>query len=135
MWCCVLIFWCTEWYVPLFSTLLETCWRVYFLSQKNFQIVVSEFFLILTDFRFMCNFVILTCLADKITTSLSGEHQLMSSLGIFSLRHFGHFLLRHFGHWNISVLTVVLKPTIAVFISLYFQTFFWNDWKHFGLWL
>jgi len=41
---------------------------------------------------------------------------------LFLLRHFGHFLLRHFSHRNISVicLTVVLKLTVVVFISLYF---------------
>jgi len=52
--------------------------------------------------------------------------------------------LRHFGYWNVSVicLTVVLKLTVTVFFSLYFQTI-WPKWfnvfqsfqTHFGLWL
>ena len=59
------------------------------------------------------------------------------------MRHFGHFLLRHFDHWNISVicLTVAVTLAVAVFFSLYFQTFwpkwlncFWSFQKHFGLW-
>jgi len=63
--------------------------------------------------------------------------------GCFFAETFRSFLLTHFGHWNISVicLTVVLKLTITVFFSLYFQTF-WPKWlnffrsfqKRFGLW-
>jgi len=39
------------------------------------------------------------------------------------------FYWKHFGNWNISVicLTVVSKLAVAVFISLYFQTF-WPKW-------
>jgi len=46
-----------------------------------------------------------------------------------SLRHFGHFLWRHIGHGNISVICpiIVLKLTITVFISLYFQRW-WLNW-------
>jgi len=61
----------------------------------------------------------------------------------FFAETFRSFLLRHFGHWNISVicLTVVLKLTITVFFSLYFETF-WPKWLNFfrsfqkrsGLW-
>jgi len=42
----------------------------------------------------------------------------------FSLKHFGHFQLRYFGHQDILVicLTVVLKLTIEVLFSLYFET-------------
>jgi len=43
------------------------------------------------------------------------------------------FLLGHFGHLDVSVicLTVVLKLAEAVFISLYFQTF-WPKWVNFS---
>ena len=62
---------------------------------------------------------------------------------LFSLRHSSHFLLSHFGHWNIPVIcvTLVLKLTLKVSFSLYFQTF-WPKWltffqsfqSHFSLW-
>ena len=44
------------------------------------------------------------------------------------------FSLRHLGHRNIAVicLTVVLKLAVAVFIGLYFQTF-WSKWFTFFL--
>ena len=45
---------------------------------------------------------------------------------------FRSFLLSNFVYWNISVICfiVVLKLTVAVFISLYFQTF-WLKWLNF----
>jgi len=48
---------------------------------------------------------------------------------VFFAETFRHFLLRQIGHWNISVicLTVVVKLTVTVFISLCFQTF-WPKW-------
>ena len=63
---------------------------------------------------------------------------LVWNLFFFALRHFDHFLLRHFGHWNISVicLTVVLKLTVTVFLSLHFQTFrpkWLNFFDHFKI--
>jgi len=75
--------------------------------------------------------------------------RLHSSISVFQSCVFFHwdisvtFLLRPFGHWTISVicLTVAFKLTVAVFISIYFQTL-WPKWlnffrsfqKHFGPW-
>ena len=60
---------------------------------------------------------------------LSGEVTPVPSSGFFSLRLAVIFLLKHFGHWDVSVicLTVLLKLTVTVFISLYIQTFDRND--------
>ena len=113
---------------------LDFPWVV-LLSMDSFykvSIVVLEF--ALSDLHVFF-FTVLTCTRSIgliMTQSLLFTQTYVLSQSFFFAETFRLFLLGHFGHWNISVIcfTILLKLTITVFFSLYFQRF-WPKWLNF----